>query len=141
MDIRKTVETLCRKYQTRDPFKICREKGIIVQFEALGTVRGYYSCSYRSKVIHLNEDLDEQQQLFTCCHELGHAILHPKANTPFLRANTLFSINRYEQEANCFAVCMLFPKDYVQREFEDCSIVRVAESLGLPLDLAEYILK
>ncbi len=141
MDIRKTVESLCRKHQTRDPLQICRDKGILVRFEPLGTIRGYYSCSHRIKMIHLNGALDEQQQRFTCCHELGHAILHPKANTPFLRANTFLSVNRLEQEANCFAACLLYPKDYLQREFEGCSTVRVAESLGLPIELAEYLLK
>ncbi len=141
MDIRKTVETLCRRHQTRDPLKICRDKGIVVLFEPLGSIRGYYSCSHRCKVIHLNEALDEQQQLFTCCHELGHALLHPKANTPYLRANTLFSVNRLEQEANCFAVCLLYPRDYLLREFEGCSSQQIAESLKLPPELAEYILK
>ncbi|MBP1580919.1 MAG: ImmA/IrrE family metallo-endopeptidase [Oscillospiraceae bacterium] len=141
MDIRKTVERLCRRHQTRDPLQICREKGIVVLFEPLGTVRGYYSCSHRHKVIHINQDLDEQQMRFTCCHELGHALLHPKANTPFLRANTLFSINRLEVEANRFALCMLYPPDFLQREFEGCSLPQLAESLKLPPELAEFLWK
>lgn len=139
MDTRKTVETLCRKHQTRDPLQICRELGIIVLFEPLGSIRGYYSCSHRFRVIHINQNLDERQRQFTCCHELGHAILHPKANTPFLRANTLFSIDRLEVEANRFAVCMLYPPEYLRREFEGCGVHRIAESLNLPLELAEYL--
>jgi Zn-dependent peptidase ImmA (M78 family) len=40
-------------------------------------------------------------------HELGHAFLHQKANTPFLRKNTFFSDEKIEMEANTFAVELL----------------------------------
>lgn len=140
MDIRQRVESLCRKHQSRDPFTICREKKILVLYEPLGTVRGYYSCSYRTKVIHINQQLDEEQQRFTCAHELGHALLHPKANTPFLRTNTLFSVNKLEVEANRFAVCLLYPREKLKQDFEGCSVTQLAESLKLPQELAEYLL-
>ena len=141
MDIRKTVEALCRKHQTRDPLQICRERGIIVLYEPLGSIRGYYSRSHRFPVIHTNQALEEPQQRFTCCHELGHAVLHPKANTPFLRANTLFSVSKLEVEANRFAVCMLYPEDYLRREFEGCSSAQMAETLQLPQELVEFAMK
>lgn len=140
MDIKKKVESLCRKHQTRDPLQICRERGIRVLFEPLGSIRGYYSCSHRFQVIHINQDLSEEQQRFTCGHELGHAILHSKANTPFLRANTLLSVNRLEVEANRFAVCLLYPQDYLRQEFEGCSLLQMAESLKLPPELLEFAL-
>ena len=140
MDIRKRVESLCRKHQSRDPFRICQDKKILVVYEPLGTVRGYYSCSYRSKVIHINQQLDEEQQRFTCAHELGHALLHPKANAPFLRANTLFSVSKLEVEANRFAVSLLYPTEKLRQDFDGCSATQLAESLKLPHELAEYIL-
>lgn len=140
MNIRQRVESLCRRHQCRDPFQLCREKNILVLYEPLGSVRGYYSYSYRSKVIHINEALGEAQQRFTCAHELGHAMLHPKANTPFLRANTLFSVSKLEIEANRFAVCLLYPQDWLKREFEGCSSLQVAESLKLPQELADFAL-
>ncbi len=140
MNIRQRVESLCRRHQCRDPFQLCREKNILVLYEPLGSVRGYYSYSYRSKVIHINEALDEAQQRFTCAHELGHAMLHPKANTPFLRANTLFSVSKLEIKANRFAVCLLYPQDWLKREFEGCSSLQVAESLKLPQELADFAL-
>ena len=140
MDIRKRVESLCRKHQSRDPFRICQDKKILVVYEPLGTVRGYYSCSYRSKVIHINQQLDEEQQRFTCAHELGHALLHPKANTPFLRANTLLSVSKLEVEANRFAVSLLYPTEKLRQDFDGCSATQLAESLKLPHELAEYIL-
>ena len=103
--VHQIVSRLVRRYGTRDPFEIARLRHIILITEPLGSIRGYYSCSYRHQVIHLNSNLEENQLRFTCAHELGHAILHPKANTPFLRQNTLFPISRYEWEASRFAAC------------------------------------
>ena len=61
----------------------------------------------RQKQIHLNENLNEFEMRFTCAHELGHALLHPKANTPFLISSTYLSVNKLEIEANSFAIEML----------------------------------
>lgn len=141
MGIKETVTELCRKYGTRDPFEIARQRRILITFEPLGTINGYYSKSYRTQVIHINQDLPEQHQRWTCCHELGHAILHPKANTPFLRENTLFSIDRYEVEANRFAVELRYPTQYLLEEFAGCTTHQIAQALGLPVALVEYKLR
>ncbi|MGQ0440076.1 ImmA/IrrE family metallo-endopeptidase, partial [Bacillus sp. B-TM1] len=37
-------------------------------------------------------------QRTVCAHELGHAVLHTHANTPFLRKNTFFSISNLSTE-------------------------------------------
>lgn len=71
------------------------------------------------KFIHINQDLTEEQQRFTCCHELGHIILHPGLNTPFLRENTLFSVSKLETEANRFAICMFCDQDAAQEMIQD----------------------
>lgn len=141
MTIKETAEHLCKKYHTRNPFELCQALGIIVLFEPLGTVRGYYSRSHRFKVIHVNEDLEEERQFFTCAHELGHAVLHPNANTPFLREHTLFSVDKLEIQANRFAACLNYPADYLKQEFEGRSICQISEALRLPMDLIEYSLK
>ncbi|MFA9375559.1 MAG: ImmA/IrrE family metallo-endopeptidase [Lachnotalea sp.] len=102
-----SIELLIEKHNTRNPFKIAENLHIIVIYEKLGTIHGYYNTAYRQKFIHINESLAEHEQYFTAAHELGHALLHPKANTPFLRKNTLFSINKLEKEANNFAINLL----------------------------------
>ena len=36
-------------------------------------------------------------------HELGHSVLHPNLSTPFLKENTLYSINKLELQVNIHA--------------------------------------
>lgn len=134
MDIKKKVLRLCRKYRTRDPLALAERLNIIVLWERLGSINGYYNQCYRQKFIHINEELEPYQQRFTCAHELGHAVLHPKANTPFLRESTLFCVSRLEREANCFAAELLCP-DEVLREYPDYSTAQLAQLLGLREEL------
>ena len=96
-----------RIYKTRDPFEIARLKHILIIFEDLGTINGYYKKAYRQKQIHINQNLPRHRQRFVCAHELGHAILHPNSNTPFLRGNTFFLVDKLEIEANSFALELL----------------------------------
>lgn len=137
MRIEKIVDSLCRKYQSRDPFEIARGEGIIILDEHLGGVHGYYNKAYRQKIIHLNYNLDEEDRRKTCAHELGHGVLHPESNTPFLRANTLFPIGKYEKEADCFAVDLLYSDEQL-KEFLQYSIPEIAICLDLPEKLVQY---
>lgn len=107
MQIREKVKFLVNKHQTNDPFRLAKALGIIVMYENLGNILGYYSRTYRYKVIHINENSSENLQMFTCGHELGHAILHPDTNTSFLKSNTYFSTDKIEYEANRFALELL----------------------------------
>lgn len=140
MDIKQFVRSLAAENGTFNPFEIAENKGIVIQMEPLGTIRGYYSKALRTKFIHINCDLDEYQQKFTCAHELGHALLHPDLSTPFLRESTLFSVDKLEVEANRFAACLCYPADYLIQEFEGCSACCIAEALDLPLPLIDYTL-
>ena len=47
MRITETVERLCRRYGTRDPFEIADQRRILIIFESLGEIRGYCSTAYR----------------------------------------------------------------------------------------------
>ena len=134
------IQKLVRQAGTRDPFEIARQKHIIITEEPLGSIRGSYSRSHRQPVIHINSALSESQRRFTCAHELGHALLHPKANTPFLHSRTLFSVNRYEIEANRFAVWLLI-SDEDLAEYPDRTIPQLAQIYGVTPALMEHRLK
>lgn len=137
MNIRGLVRKLCQKYNTRDPFEIARQKNIIVIYEPLGRINGFYSKSFRQQFIHINSSLDKSAQLFTCCHELGHAIMHPNLNTPFLRAETLFSVDKMEVQANKFAVDLMYT-DYDLQDLLNLTVEQAAAWMGVPERYAEY---
>ena len=141
MDIKQFVRSLAAENGTFNPFEIAENKGIVIQMEPLGTIRGYYSKALRTKFIHINCDLDEYQQKFTCAHELGHALMHPDLSTPFLRESTLFSVDKLEVVANRFAAYLCYPPDLLAEEYDGCTTAQIAEILRIPLPLIEYTLK
>ncbi|WP_088291104.1 ImmA/IrrE family metallo-endopeptidase [Bacillus mycoides] len=133
MEIKEYALKIAEKHATTNPFEIARRKNIIVLFEDLGNTLGFYNTYKRFKFIHINNQIDEITQRFVCAHELGHAVLHPKANTPFLRNQTFLSVDRLEIEANTFAVELLLTDEMVSA-YEDTrlSIQEVAEIHGVP---------
>ena len=124
----KNVNQLIKKHGSNNPFKIAKLLGILVVYEPLGSILGYYSKSHRSKVIHINAALPYEKQLFTCAHELAHALLHPDANTAFLKVYTLYSTDKMEIEANSFAVELLFPQGFVNT----VTVHEATEVYGIP---------
>ncbi|MBC2148136.1 ImmA/IrrE family metallo-endopeptidase [Listeria booriae] len=106
-------EALIKKHGTRDPFELASALGIIVLFEELKNIYGFYNTVCQIKFIHINASMEYEEQRFTCSHELGHAVLHPELNTPFLNAHTLFSESKIEAQANFFATHLHIPKEKV----------------------------
>lgn len=135
-----TPKQLINKYKTNNPQEIAQELGIIILFEPLGEINGYYNTAFRQKFIHINNTLVEAKQKFTIAHELGHALLHPKANTPFLRDNTLFSINKLEIEANKFAVELLITDEAID-EVKHLTLDQMANYFGINKNLIKLRLK
>lgn len=126
--IQKRVTKLINKYDTNNPFDIAEARGVVVRFVDLGSLFGFHTRHFRTSIIHINEAITEKQQLFTCAHELGHAVLHPDVNTAFLKSNTLYSTDRLEVEANTFAVKLLF----AQGESNSITINEAIEHYGIP---------
>lgn len=136
MFIKETIAKLTATYGTNDPFRIAEKRNILVFHEFLGGILGYYNSSRRTQMIHLNVSLDSNIKTFVCAHELGHAILHPKLNTPFLRSNTFFSVDKVEREANTFAVELLVPDEHIYDSCNDCTTIEsVAANCGVPREL------
>ena len=139
-EIKAKVNQLKRKACSSDPFDIAAALNIKVIFEPLGNVNGYYNRTLRMKQIHINEDLSPMMQMFTCAHELGHALLHPNVSTPFLRRNTLFSVDRLEKEANKFAVELMIP-DEILAEYADLTLDQMANMYGFDRRLIQLRLE
>lgn len=120
------IQRLIKTHGTNDPLRIATESKITVLFEELGkNIWGYYACINRIPSIHINNRLDEFQTIFAIAHELGHHKMHPGINTPFLRKNTLFSIDRFEREANKFAVKLIVGNNKPEcDETKQCFLLR-----------------
>ena len=138
--MKRYVEKIRRKYRTSDPFELARCLNIVVLFEDLGTINGYYNTVCRQKFVHINSRLSEAETRLTLSHELGHVLLHPKDNTYFLRSKTLLSVGRFEQEANLFAVHFLIPDDELL-EYRDFSTGQLGAVFGMPEGLIELRIK
>ena len=78
--------------------------------------------------------MEPWEKRFTCAHELGHALLHPNVNTPFLRENTFLSINKLEREANLFAPCLLCPLEKLE-EYREYTVSQIASLTGVREEL------
>ena len=131
-----TPKILIQRYKTKNPIDLAKSMGIIVIFEPLGEINGYFNTAFRQKIIHINSELSYHKQIFTAAHELGHALLHPHANTPFLRESTLFSVNKLEIEANKFAVDFLISDEDI-RNIKHLTIEKMAIYFGIHKKLME----
>ena len=136
MCIKKLVARLVRKYQTRDPFEMIKGMNVILVHYPLEGVRGFYQYFQRNHIIYLDERLTEAEQRFVLAHELGHLFLHKKANAIFMDSRTQFNTDKYEQEADTFAMELLVP-DSVIFEHPDLTIGQLARLTGY----AEELLK
>ncbi len=131
-----TAIKMIKAHNTNNPFEIAAERGITLLYEPLGETLGYYNCYKRIQFIHINNVLNERLQRFVCAHELGHAILHRDSNTSFLKANTFYSIDKLEVEANSFAVELLIPDEIIyQYNDSNLSINEVAGIYGIPKEV------
>jgi len=134
--INKRIKKIKRKHQTNNPFFIAKDLGIVLSYAPLGETLGFFFHDSRIKFININSNIDEHLQRFVCAHELGHAILHPRANTPFLKKNTLFSVDKIEVEANYFAVHLLLSNE----DFQYCETKdQVLREHGIPLEMERFL--
>lgn len=140
LDFKKTVLRLTKKYHTSDPFELASALKIAVLFENLGTINGYYNNPFRIKQIHINSALDAHEAEFTCAHELGHAIFHPNASTPFLRSKTMISVDKMEIEANAFALNLLISDELIIENI-NYTTEQLSKFLGYSQGLIELRLK
>lgn len=116
MNIKKKVDSLIKKYETRNPFLLCKYLKITVLFLELGKTKGYFKKTLRKKFIIINNELSEFERKIVCAHELAHAILHSSNDMKFMLNNDIIcKRNILEIEANEFIKFLLF--DSI--EFED----------------------
>lgn len=138
MSIKTCVNQLIDEFHTSCPFTLAHLLNIhVLFFDLHEEIRGYYKYDRRNKYIVINNNLDSNSQRLVCSHELGHAILHPLVNTPFMRKHTLFSVDKIEIEANTFAAYLLIPDESLFDSYDQMSIYDIAALHYVPVELAE----
>lgn len=140
MNIHSLAESIVKKYHTRNPFEIIREKNVILVYAPLVDVRGFYQYFQRNHLIYIDENLPEHEKKFVCAHELGHMLMHKKANAVYMDTKTCFNTNKYEIEANTFASNLLIPDEVI---LENCNLTteQLSRLLGYEQSIVELRLK
>jgi len=110
--IDRLCQSLMRKHKTNNPFELAEELGAHIRYDNIGSIKGYYCCMNRIRLIVINQDLDENMGRLVCAHELGHDRLHRNlAVVSPLRDTEFNSPVLHEMEANQFAANILVPED------------------------------
>ena len=133
--ILKKTEGIVDFYNTRDPFKLCNEMGIIVtSLDLPESVNGIYTILYDQNTIILNSSLDENERRVICAHELGHVMLHNSLNCLDLARNTNYCMDAFELEADTFAACLLIDDEEIRSKMSDepVCISDIAAAANIP---------
>lgn len=140
MNIKRLVDSLVRKYKTRNPFEIIDDLNVIVVFYPLQGVKGFYQYFQRNNIIYIDESLSDNEKLFVCAHELGHMLLHKKANAIFMDSRTQLNTTKYELEADRFAIDLLLSDADIE-EHLDFSTAQFSRLFGYNKRMIELRLK
>lgn len=139
-NVKRIVNALKKKYDTANPFEIARQMKVEYIIGPLGSRSGCYMYLKRHRCIFLNEELSEHEMKLVMAHELGHAVLHRTQNCYFIRHKTLLSGDRFEVEANKFAMELLIPDESLS-EYSSCTIEQLSRIYGCHQKLIELRLK
>ena len=137
------AETLTRKYETRNPYKICEELGVRIRLKDLGTdIKAYYFYHSRIRNIVVNSRVSETIRRILVAHELGHDRLHQDiAMLKGFQEIELFDIAQpTEYEANIFAAELLIDDAELLGLLndDDKSFFGVASELYVPVALLDF---
>lgn len=139
MNVKHIASEVSKKYKTSDAFELADALNIKVYYHDLNPLRGYYYCERRIKNIVVDCSLPRHMKKFVLGHEIGHSIMHPNCNTPFLQS-TLLSTDKLEVQANKFSI-ELFISDSELEERWEYTIDELAMFYGLPREVIELRLK
>ncbi|MCI6468172.1 MAG: ImmA/IrrE family metallo-endopeptidase [Faecalicatena sp.] len=140
MDIPNIVRTIVEKCETRNPFRIIEQLGVILIYYPLEGVNGFYQYFQRNNIIYIDDHLSEHEAFFVCAHELGHMLMHKKSNAMFLDSRSHLNTCKYEMEANRFAVNLLI-SDRDLREYLDYTTDQLSSLFGCSKKMIELRMK
>lgn len=134
------ARAICKRFRSNNPFEIAEQLGFLIIFAPLIDIRGFHQKIKRRHIIYLSDSLNENETLFVCAHELGHALLHGNTNRLFLDSKTYFVSHKYEIAADRFAIQLLHSDtevDEVTRIYQ-YTIPQIAKMWGVSEELVRY---
>lgn len=139
-----SVDKLKNRYEETDPFRLCRDMGILLLFQPMGAhdgaIKGFYMKFKRIRSITVNSDLPEIIQKIIVAHELGHATMHEGCGVHAFHEVTLFDqASELEREANLFAAeYLLKDEDVLDALNQDTTFFSAAASLRVPMEMLDF---
>lgn len=98
---------------------------------------GAYKLIQRQRVVWISSKLPEQLKIAVLWHELGHALLHRTIDCCFIRYNTRFKSNVYEDEADLFGAYMSDMPDEIPEEYYYYNTQQLASLFEVPEELVK----
>lgn len=135
------VEKLVKKYDTKDPYELCRALGIKIHFYNMEKkLKGFFFYQSRQKNIVIDSNVNEVLERILIAHELGHAVLHTKIAMMkgFHEMEVLDGSSLEEDEANFFAAELLLDDNEVLENLSEYSFFETAQRLFVPAALLDY---
>ncbi len=138
------VNRIMKKYDEKDPRKLCEQMGILLIPKNWGTapdcIKGFYTVRNRIKAIAYNCELPQSLQDIIIFHEIGHSVLHRGQGTATFSDVTMFDTNSImENEANLFAAeYMLNDEEVMETINEDNTFFSSAKILGVPSEFLDF---
>ena len=143
-EISQSVAELVEKYDERDPFLLCRDMGIKLLFQSMGTdpdaVKGFFLEYKRIRTITVNSDLPQIIQRIIVAHEICHAEHHRKGGIHAFHEIALFDqTSEFEKDANLFAAELLLEDgDVLDALNRDTTFFSAAAALLVPPELLDF---
>ena len=141
--ISRQAGALTRKYQTRDPYKICDALGVRIRYKDLGEdVKAFYFYQSRIRSIVLNTRVSDTVRRVLTAHELGHDRLHQEMAMlrGFQELELFDTVRTAEYEANLFAAELLIDDGELLALLNDesRSFFDAARALYIPAALLDF---
>ena len=136
-----TVGKLVKKYDTRDPYELCKCLEIKIHFYNLEKkLKGFFFYQSRQKNIVIDSNVNDVLERILIAHELGHAVLHTKIAMMkgFQEMEVLDGRSQDEDEANFFAAELLLEDKEVLECLSKYSFFETAKQLYVPAALLDY---
>lgn len=136
-----TVKKLIKKYDTIDPYELCKCLGIKIHFYDMEKkLKGFFFYQSRQKNIVIDSNVNDILERILVAHELGHAVLHVQIAMMkgFQEMEVLDGSSLEEDEANFFAAELLLEDSEVLELLSEYSFFETAKQLYVPAALLDY---